>query len=79
MPSPNPSRRGFRGGAATNANGHAVGPGVRLGHGAAIFLMLMSHELIFIIYSYINNQLDGLFFFIAIFCSKVGEYFLLKL
>jgi hypothetical protein len=41
--------------------------------------MLMSHELIFIIYSYVNNQLDGLFFVIAIFCSKVREYFLLKL
>jgi hypothetical protein len=66
-------------GGHTNANGHSIGPGVLLGHGAAIFLMLMSRELIFTIYSYVNNQLDGLFFVITIFCSKVREYFLLKL
>jgi hypothetical protein len=31
---------------------------------------LMSHELIFIIYSYVNNQQDGLFFFITYFVVK---------
>ena len=67
------------GGAATYADSHAVGPGVRLGHGGALFLMLMSLRAIFIIYSYVNNQLDCLFFVFTIICSKVREYFLLKL
>ena len=35
--------------------------------------MLMSHELIFIIYSYVNNQLDGLFFFITYFVVKYAN------
>jgi hypothetical protein len=78
--SPRPTHREevSRGGAATNANGHAVGPGFRLGHGAAIFLMLMSHELIFIIYSYVNNELDGLFFFITYFVVKYSNIFYLS-
>ncbi len=61
--------------------GRPLGPGVRLSARPwyCYFFMLMSRELIFIIYSYVNNQLDGLFFVITIFCSKVREYFLLKL
>jgi hypothetical protein len=31
------------------------------------------------LFLHVNNQLDGLFFVIATFCSKVREYFLLKL
>jgi hypothetical protein len=41
-----------------------------------LFFMLMSLRAIFIIYSYVNNQLDGLFFVITIFCSKqVRKFF----
>ena len=46
---------------------------------ASAFLDVDSSRAIFTIYSYVHNQLDGLFFVIAIFCSKVREYFLLKL
>jgi hypothetical protein len=66
-------------GAATIASIHADGPGIRLGHGGcALFWMLMSSQAIFIIYSYVYNQLGGLFFVITLFCSKVRIYFLLN-
>ena len=42
------------------------------------FFMLMSHELIFVIYSYVNNQLDGLFFFITYFVVKYANIFYLS-